>query len=185
MQIQSTCTAVAGAALILCLGTFGAHAQDNQFFGGAEDVAFARELWRNLKSARLVGPGRINSASFRAREPHGQIEQVLATSAEIRGRTGRVIVKMNHGGRKDLTPDHVYADPNSYLMSYTIMFAREDGYDSENRNWFWVKYTPNGAVELNANKVPLAGRVAKGMPKGCIACHKDRGGADLEVLTSR
>ncbi len=34
----------------------------------------------------------------------------------------------------------------------------------------------------NPKGMLLAGRVAKGMKKGCIACHTVLGGADLEVL---
>ena len=67
----------------------------------------------------------------------------------------------------------------------TIMFMREDGYDADNRNWFWAKYLPNGDLDKNPKEVPLAGRVAKGADEGCIAYHAAAGGEDLEVLTSQ
>jgi hypothetical protein len=59
------------------------------------------------------------------------------------------------------------------------MAKREDGYDAKNGNWFWVKYKPNGNLHTNAKGMKLAGRVAKGMDKGCIACHQSASGNDL------
>jgi len=58
------------------------------------------------------------------------------------------------------------------LAAVTVMVQREDGYDSDNMNWFWVKYGPDGAISENDMKMAMAGRVAKGMDMGCIACHK-------------
>ncbi len=54
----------------------------------------------------------------------------------------------------------------------TVMFKREAGYDPENKDWFWVKYKPDGTLHINPKGMALAGRVAKGMDQGCIACHK-------------
>ena len=62
------------------------------------------------------------------------------------------------------------------------MFKREAGYDEENRDWFWAKYLPDGALDRNPAGIELAGRVAKGMDAGCIACHTALGGEDLETL---
>ena len=53
------------------------------------------------------------------------------------------------------------------------------GYDPENADWFWVKFGPKGDVMKNPKDMYLAGRVAKGMPKGCIACHSDADGNDF------
>ena len=58
------------------------------------------------------------------------------------------------------------------------MFQREDGYDSDNQNWFWAKFTPDGGLDKNPKGMMLAGRVAKGKPKGCIACHTAAPGGD-------
>ena len=51
------------------------------------------------------------------------------------------------------------------------MLQREAGYDDDNDNWFWAKYAPDGSVMANPKGMKLAGRVAKGMPAGCISCH--------------
>ena len=51
------------------------------------------------------------------------------------------------------------------------MLQREAGYDDDNDNWFWVKYAPDRSVMSNPKGMKLSGRVAKGMPAGCISCH--------------
>jgi hypothetical protein len=58
------------------------------------------------------------------------------------------------------------------------MFKRETGYDADNQDWFWVKYKANGELHTNDKGMQLAGRVAKGKPKGCIACHTAAPGGD-------
>lgn len=148
-------------------------------FGGAEDVAFASKLWGALKAAKLVGPDRINVQPFPGNEPHGAIQQVLDSKVMVAKRTGRVIVKVNHMA-KDVKS--VYAEPNKAIGAYTVMFKKPAGYDPENQNWFWVKYKPSGEVDKNEMGMLLAGRVAKGMDEGCIACHRAIGGDDLEIL---
>jgi hypothetical protein len=57
------------------------------------------------------------------------------------------------------------------------MFKRK-GYDGDNKDWFWVKFKPDGSLHKNPKGMQLAGKVAKGMPKGCIACHKAAPGGD-------
>ncbi len=52
------------------------------------------------------------------------------------------------------------------------MFQREEGYDADNRNWFWVKYLPDGSLDKNPAGMALAGMVGKNADAGCIACHR-------------
>lgn len=173
--------AVASAALM-----FTGHialAQDAPF-GQEDDTAYAQKLWASMTEARLVGDDAIHVRPFEGNEPHGAIQEVLAATATVDGHTGRLLVKRNHGGVDGLTIQQVYDDPIAHLMAVTIMFKREEGYDPENQDWFWAKYLPSGELDQNPAGVKLAGRVAKGMDSGCIACHAAAGGEDLEVLTS-
>ena len=62
-------------------------------------------------------------------------------------------------------------DPAKHLGAITVMFRREAGYDDDNADWFWAKFLPDGSLDKNAMGGSLAGRVAKGMDTGCIACH--------------
>ncbi len=172
------------AAIILSSFLFSNVAIADQPFGGKADVEFAKELWSVLIKEKLVGSKRINVQPFEGNEPHGAIQQATATTVTVGGRTARVLVKANHGG-KDISIQDVYANPNKYLGAYTVMFKREKGYDAENKNWFWAKYTPKGALAKNPKGAMIAGRFMKGKSQGCIACHKGAGGEDLETLTEK
>ena len=153
-------------------------------FGGDDDVAFAQRLWAALMSQRLVGPNRIHVQPFEGNEPHGSIQQVLGTTVTVDGRTARAIVKVNHGG-PDVDVQAVYDNPNKFIGAYTVMYAREAGYDDDNQNWFWAKYLPTGELDKNPKGAMIAGRFMKGADAGCIACHVAAGGDDLETLTSK
>lgn len=65
------------------------------------------------------------------------------------------------------------------------MAKREAGYDSDNNDWFWAKYKPNGKLHANPKGMLLAGRVAKGMKAGCIACHKSASGSDMVFVHNK
>lgn len=159
-------------------------ADNSPFFGGNSDVIFAQALWTSMDNNNLVGDDAINVYPFKGNQPHGAIQQVLDTDIEVNGRTSRVIVKRNHGG-KDISVKSVYSDPVSNLKAVTVMFKREAGYDRENLDWFWVKYTPAGKVDKNPKGAKLAGRIGKDGSGGCLVCHKAIGGSDLETLTTK
>ena len=154
------------------------------YFGGDADVAFAKSLWQSMAAYQLVGANAINVYPFKGNQPHGAIQQVTDSTIGVHGRMGRVIVKRNHGG-EGADVKSVYSDPEKHLKAVTVMFKREAGYDAENLDWFWVKYTPTGDIDSNPKGALLAGRVGKGGSAGCIACHKALGGKDMETLTSR
>lgn len=154
-------------------------------FGGDADTAYAKKLWQVMSDAKLVGENSVKVRPFEGNEPHGTIQEVVATTATIDGHSGRLLVKRNHGGKDGLTVEEVYDNPTKYLAAITVMFKREAGYDADNKDWFWAKYKPGGELDKNPKGMLLAGRVAKGADKGCIACHTAAGGADLETLTSK
>ena len=66
----------------------------------------------------------------------------------------------------------VNTDPPKSPKSITLMFKREKGDDPESKNGFRVKYKPDGQLFVNPKGMQFAGRVAKGKPKRCIACHQ-------------
>ena len=88
-----------------------------------------------------------------------------------------VIVKTNYRG-KDVSIENVKKNPKKYLKAVTIM-VKKKGYDPADKDWFWVKYAPDGTIMKNKKGMQLAGRVAKGMPIGCISCHQSASGADF------
>lgn len=147
-------------------------------FGSSADVNYARSLWKALTKARLVGERSVESTPYKGTHPHGAILRSLDSVLRVSGDKGEVIVKKNYGG-PDVSKANVADHPKKYLKAITVMFRRPSGYDSENKDWFWVKYGPDGQILKNPAGKPLAGRVAKGVKgKGCIACHRTAPGGD-------
>ena len=117
------------------------------------------------------------STPYIGQHPHGAILDMIDGFIRVQGDSGVVMVKRNYGG-DGVSKTAVADDPGKFLESITVMFKRS-GYDSETRDWFWVKYNPDGSLAKNPAGMMLAGKVAKGKPKGCIACHMLAPGGDL------
>ncbi len=147
-------------------------------FSGPDSVAYSKDLWSALGAAKLVGSPADNPAPYKGVHPHGAVLTTATSSVSVSGHTGTVIVKKNYGG-EGVSTDGVAKDPAKYLKAVTVMFKREDGYDADNQNWFWAKYKADGSLDENEKGMKLAGRVAKGKPKGCIACHTAAPGGDM------
>jgi len=146
-------------------------------FGNEADLADAKKVWQASLDAGFVGENAIVTRPYTGAPPHGMILELMEKTVTIDGVTGPLVVKKNYGGN-GLTANDVIGDPDKYLKAVTIQFKREEGYDSENKNWFYGKYSPDGSLQSNPKGVKLAGRVAKGAPTGCISCHKAAPGGD-------
>ena len=177
--------AIAGVGLALASMVTGCvtpeyveEAKPMQPFGRDDSVAYAQELWRNLVGLRLVGPGAITAKPYQGTHPHGVVLVTYEREIQVGEHTGIAIVKNNYIGA-GVSESTVANQPDQNLDSVTVMFKREEGYDPDNADWFWVKYQADGGLHANAEGVPLAGRVAKGKRQGCIACHKLAPGKDL------
>ncbi len=162
-------------AAALCASVI-AHAAAQAPFGAEEDVAYAATLWERLARFNLHGRTQINTVPYDGQHPHGAILETLEAYIQVEDDVGPVIVKRNYGG-EGATKASVANNRGQYLEAVTVMFRRP-GYDPENGNWFWAKYLPDGSLDQNPMGIPLAGRVAKGMDQGCIACHKAAPGGD-------
>lgn len=162
-------------AIAACLTTAGAAFAAP--FGEPGDVAYAAKLWSALSSAGLVGDGAIMSAPYTGVHPHGAILDTIDAKATVDGRTNVVIIKRNYGG-PGVSKQAVANDPAKWLKAVTVMYKRT-GYDAADKDWFWVKYAPDGSLLKNPKGMKLAGMVAKGAPKGCIACHQAAPGGDF------
>lgn len=146
-------------------------------FGTPEDLSYASKLWQNMEKGGLVGKGAIMSTPYTGMHPHGAILDTIDAHTSVGNDKGVVIIKRNYGG-KGVSKQAVANDPGKFLKAVTVMFKRK-GYDADNHDWFWVKYAPDGKVLKNPKGASLAGRVAKGMAQGCIACHKGAPGGDM------
>lgn len=165
------------AAAVITTGAIAANA-DELPFSGPDSVAYADDLWGALQEAKLVGKDSIQSFPYEGNPPHGVWLTNLETRITVNGHTGEVLVKKNYGPSADADPTEIMTDRMKHLGAVTVMFKREAGYDSDNQNWFWAKYLPDGSLDKNPKGMQLAGRVAKGANQGCIACHAAAPGGD-------
>ena len=186
MNNRSLITALAAAGVLAaCAGTsMRSTESDDAPFGGPASVAFAADLWQAMTAAGLAGGGALQGTPYTGQHPHGAILDTLDTTLSVGGRRGEIIVKRNYGG-EGVSKAAVADDPARHLKAVTVMFRREKGYDSDNADWFWAKYLPDGSLDTNPKGAALAGRVAKGAPKGCIACHRAAPVGDLVFNNDR
>ena len=164
------------AALFMAVGTANAAAP----FGGDEDVKYAKNLWKSMVNESYAGKDAIKSRPYTGQHPHGAILDTIEGPINIDGRLYNIIIKRNYGG-PGVSRDTVANDPAKYLKAVTVMLKRP-GYDPETNDWFWVKYKADGSIDTNPAGMMLAGKVAKGKPKGCIACHTAAPGGDMMFL---
>ena len=131
-------------------------------FGGEEDIEFANTVWTALTGYEKWS---MKTDMYPGKSPHGKFLKMYYNVLTVAGKPYHIIVKDNFDGEKN-------------LAAVTIMLQREAGYDPDNDNWFWAKYKVDGAIDKDPMGMALAGRVAKGMDAGCIACHKGAMGND-------
>ena len=149
--------------------------------GSRTDQDDAANLWTVLEQDKLVGDDMIRARVYPGTPPHGKILETLYQRVTVDGHTGIAIIKRNYAG-PGVSVDAVKDNPQKYLKAVTVMFKREAGYDPEDKDWFWAKYKPDGSLHTKHKMmmdIPLAGRVAKGKPEGCISCHKSAPGGDF------
>ncbi len=155
--------------------------QSSKPFGGTEDVAFARDTWKAMKGYENW---KLTTKIYKGASPHGKWVRLYSTFIKVRGKSYAIIVKDNYGGR-GATPERIAKDPHKWLKAITVMIRREAGYDAPNQDWFWAKFSPDGEIDKNSKGMRLAGRVAKGMSRGCISCHSQAGDDDYLFSNDR
>ena len=143
-------------------------------FGGEADVAFAKALWTAIDGYR---DWPIASEYYASNAPHGAFVKIHYSVVTVDKTPYHVIVKDNFAG-EGATLETVAENPADFLSWVTVMVQREAGYDRENNDWFWVNYGPDGMIRTTDTGMAMAGRVAKGMSMGCIACHANAAGSD-------
>lgn len=134
----------------------------------SEDVRHALQLWDEMQGyTNWPQPERFQGWQP-GKSPHGAVLKYYVNGTAVENATadGAIIVKENYSAESD-----------DALMSVTVMEKRA-GYDPETKNWFYVKYSPDGEVMENPAGKPLAGTVGKGGAKGCVPCHANAGGDD-------
>jgi hypothetical protein len=154
-------------------------------FGTNEDITYAGKIWSTMEIERLVGENEARlEPFFGGAKPHGMVLELVYKNITVNNHDGFIVVKKNYDGM-DVTVESVKNNRAKYLSSITIMYQRESGYDKDNRNWFWAKYTPDGGLfqkKIEGKIIQMAGRIWKGKTidqnKGCLYCHRSAGGGD-------
>lgn len=149
-------------------------------FGGEEDVNYANNLWKTMVDAGYAGAGGMMSRPYTGQHPHGAILDTISGNIALDGKLHQIIVKRNYGG-EGVSIANVANDPARYLKAVTVMLKRP-GYDPETQDWFWAKFLADGSLDKNPAGMMLAGKIAKGKPAGCIACHTGAPGGDMMFL---
>ena len=182
MKMISNCVKFIGAATVATV-VMGSVANSQMApFGDEGSVAYAAKLWETMGKLNLTGDDAIRSFPYEGTDPHGMMLETFYMKATIDGHTGALVVKRNYGPA-GVEEDAVLMNPSKHLGAVTVMFRREAGYDSDNKDWFWAKYLPDGSLDKNPKGMMLAGKVAKGADKGCIACHTGAPGGDYLFTT--
>lgn len=123
-----------------------------------QDKAFSDRIWKILSSQEYrftwhYIPGKP-AGFYRGAEPHGMVLRTFVNNIAfdaIQAKAGKypqgaIVVKDNHM-------------PSTALDAVTVMVKMHSGYDKDNGDWFYAKYSPSGKLDA-AGKVPM-----------CVQCH--------------
>ncbi|MDA0808354.1 MAG: cytochrome P460 family protein [Planctomycetota bacterium] len=145
------------------------------------DNSFEGRFWRYLTNSPFrydewaPFAGRT-AAAYKGQSPHGAYVKVIANKLARQNPLqlpyGSILIKEN------------YAADSRTLLAITVMYrtrgANGQPWDPENRDWYYVKYTPAGEVAFSPPEMGskrLAGRV-----QSCIDCHSGAGAKDFVFL---
>lgn len=142
-------------------------------FGGPDEVEFAEELWQALEQRGIVGEDAIQTHPYAGTSLHGPVIQYISGRVGVGDQTGTFILKRNYRG-ENLSVEETFKDPMRNFDSMGVMFRREAGYAPQIRDWFWVKYMPDGTVASTPDGAKMAGKIG-----ACISCHQPAEGGDF------
>lgn len=111
------------------------------------------------------------SPFYEGQDPHGML---LSTRLNPRAARGLQAMTVDEGETLpfgSIVVKDNYA-PDSTLVATTVMYKQQH-YDPENHDWFWVKRLADGTVE------------AAGRADGCISCHEQAAGEWDYLMTAR
>ena len=138
----------------------------NTFSAGAFEVEFWRYLTANNYKNWAPAP-KQDADYYSGKSPHGiylkMYLNLTAIANPVELPNGSVIVKENYG-------------PDKSLKAITVMY-RSTGYNPEGKDWYWVKYNPDGTVARTGVEDGSA-KIA-GASKNCMECHESADGDDF------
>ncbi len=144
--------------------------QEGPLYGGEADVSFANSLWTSIQGYENW---KLKSDFYPGASPHGAVLRMYYNVVNVNGEPRHVIIKDNYGG-EGANPETVAKNPSQYLGAVTIMVQREEGFDPDNMNWYYVGFMPDGTLNMDPQNVPVAGKVTS-----CLDCHRNAQGGDF------
>ena len=147
-------------------------------FGYNKDAKFANMLWKQMSKMRIVGANHIATHPYKGLPPHGTYMEMLEVKITVGRTRGYAIVQKNYAGNH-IGIMNIINNPMKHLSNVSVMFKRKNGYDSENKDWFYVQYDARGVVMKSSKGNRLAGRIDRDSNRGCIACHRTAPGNDF------
>jgi len=130
--------------------------------GTPEDQDAAASLWSEMDGHRDWGFFSGHEGVNEGKSPHGKYIAVyindVASSNQTNPPFGSILVKENYKTTDEST-----------LTNLTVM-KRVEGYDPENGDWFWARYTKDGEL-THSGKVSM-----------CFDCHFDADDDDFVFL---
>ncbi len=163
---------------VLCAGVllagvllFSPVASQEMAFGGKEETAFAADLWNAISN---YPDWPFKTELMQARSPHGKFVRSYYNLVRVGDNRYHVIVKDGYGDG-DISREDVIKSSGGNIVSVAVMVQREEGYDPNAQNWYWVRYNDRkGTVTKTPDGTSIAGKIPK-----CISCHERAGGNDL------
>lgn len=135
-----------------------------------EDIVFAKKLWKEIEKIDFY---KENAKIYSGSVPHGPLRAVL--EKEIFG--FRTIIKKEYS-ELDHNKEDIKEHQEKHLTTICVMIKKE-GFDKENKDWFWLRYKKDGQVDSISN-IHMLGKFP-----ACINCHKSASGNDYVFMNNK
>lgn len=134
--------------------------------GEPEDIARAATVWTEIQGYQSWAEYPGHEGIQPGGSPHGDFVRFyindVAAGDPVGLPAGSIIIKEN------------YADEAGTMLGAVTVMERIADYSPDSQDWWWVKYDPDGTVDVNPDGLALVGNVG-----GCVACHEGADGGDL------
>lgn len=128
----------------------------NEGAGGASDEDLAADLWTEIDGYDTWGQVGAWTGVVLHEGSHGGASHVQVWFNDV--------AEADHGGTISdggISVKETYNDENGDTALKIFVMKKIDGYDADNGDWFYARYSPDGTVDV-------AGADAIG---GCAGCH--------------
>jgi len=130
--------------------------------GTPEDQASATTMWDEIQGHASWAQFPGHAGMQKGKSPHGKFVSTYINAVTASNTA-------SPPSRSVIVKENFRQEDRATLDSLTVM-KKVEGYDPENGDWFWARYTPEG-------ELTHSGKVAM-----CFDCHFDAAGDDFVFL---